>query len=103
MDERSVANLRRAEGLPGHGGADDGEDARADDGADAEGGERPGTEGFPERVLGLLRLADELVNGFAGEELAGQGGSPVSASLGQWIGGWASDAGTALPQCTGFE
>jgi hypothetical protein len=60
-----------------HGGSDDGEDAGTDDGADAESGERPGAEGFLECLSGLLRLADQLVDGFTGDQLAGQGSSPL--------------------------
>jgi hypothetical protein len=77
VDQRCVGDLRRVKALAGHGGADDGEDAGADDGADAEGGERPGAEGFLERLSGLFRLANQLVDGFARYKLAGQGSSPL--------------------------
>ena len=76
VDERGVADFRGVEFLPGHGGADDGEDARADDGADAESGKRPGAQRFLERVLGLFRIPDQLIDGFAGKQLAEQGSSP---------------------------
>jgi len=59
--------------LAGHGGADDREDAGADDGADAQRSERPGPERLFETLAGLFRLADQLVNGLAGKQLAGQG------------------------------
>ena len=77
MDQRGVADFGGVELLAGHGGADDGEDAGADHGADAERGQRPGSERLFQRVLGLFRFADELVDRFAGEQLAGQGSSPV--------------------------
>src|SRR5947209_15603137 len=76
VDERCVLDRGVIELLPGHGGADDGEDAGADDGADAESGKGPGAEGLFERLPGSFRVADELVDGFAGKQLAGQGGSP---------------------------
>ena len=44
--------------------------ARADNGADAERRERPGAKRFFEPVLGFIRLGDEPVNGFAGQQLA---------------------------------
>ncbi len=78
VDQRGVADLRSVELLPGHGGADDGEDARADDGADAERGERPRAERLLQRVLGFFRLADQLIDGFAGKQLTGQCSSPRS-------------------------
>ena len=43
-----------------------------------ERGQRPRPEGLFERVLGLLRVADQLVDRLAGKQLAGQGGSPYS-------------------------
>jgi len=60
-------------GIAADGRSDDGKDARTDDGADAEGGERDGAESLFEGVLGALRVGDELVDRFGGEDLAGQG------------------------------
>jgi hypothetical protein len=77
VDQRRVGDGGLVEALAGHGRADDGEDAGADDGADAQSGERPGAEGLLERLAGLFRLADELVDGFARYELAEQGSSPL--------------------------
>jgi hypothetical protein len=62
--------------LAGDGGADDGKDSRADDGSDAESGERDGAKGLREGVLGPLRFGDQLVDGFSGEDLAGQRRTP---------------------------
>lgn len=75
MQQRGVDDLGGGELLPGHGGADDGEDAGADDGTDAERDEGNGSEGFAEAVLGFLGLGDELIDGLSGEEL-GQGWTP---------------------------
>jgi hypothetical protein len=52
------------------GGADDSEDAGADDSADAESGERDRAESLPKCVLGALGVADQLVDGLGGEDLA---------------------------------
>ncbi len=77
VDERRVGDGGVGQLLAGDGGADDGEDARADDRADAERGERPRPEALLQRVLGFFRVADELVDRLAGEELAGQCRSPL--------------------------
>ena len=66
----------RFELLAGDGRADDGEDARADHRANAQRGQRPRAERLFERVLRLLRVADQLVDRLAGKQLAGQGSSP---------------------------
>ena len=79
VDEGGVGDLRRVEMLAGHGGADDRENAGADDRADAESGERPRAQGLF-KAAGFFRLADELVNGFAGNELGGQSSSPHRGS-----------------------
>jgi len=76
--QRGVEHAGGVKLLAGDGGADDGEDARADDGADAERGQRPRTKRLFEPVLGFFRVADQLVNGFAGEQLAGQCSSPIN-------------------------
>ena len=79
VDEGSAADGWGIELLARHGGADDGKDAGADHGADAESGERPGAQGLFECVRGIFRLADQLIDGFAGKQLIGQGVSPVIA------------------------
>ena len=61
---------------PGDGRADDGKNARADNCADAERGQRPWPERLLQRVLGFFRVADQLIDGFAGKQLAGQRSSP---------------------------
>jgi len=81
VDEGRIGDGGGGKLLAGDGGADDGEDARTDDGADAERSERPRAKGLFQRVRGLGRVADELVNRLAGEELAGQGRSPCRGSF----------------------
>jgi hypothetical protein len=81
VDQGGIGDLRRIEVLAGHGRSNDGEDAGADDGADAQGGEGPGAESLFEGLAGIFRLADQLVNGFARNELAGQGSSPLDLKL----------------------
>ena len=76
VDKRRVENAGGVELFAGDGGADDGEDARADDRADAERGKRPRAEGLFQRVLGLFRVPDQLIDRFAGKQLAGQRKSP---------------------------
>ncbi len=76
VQQRRVADIGRVELLPGHGGADDREDARADHRADAQRGQRPGSEGLLQRVSGLFRVPDQLIDRLAGNKLAKQGGSP---------------------------
>ncbi len=49
---------------------------RPDDRADAQRGQRPGPEGFFQGVPGLFRIADQLVDGLAGNQLAEQDRSP---------------------------
>jgi hypothetical protein len=73
VNERGTADRWRIKLLPGHRGADDGEDARADDSTDAKRGKRPRAQRFFERVLGFFRLADQLIDGLAGKQLAWQG------------------------------
>ncbi len=82
MDQGGSTDGWSVELLPGHGGADDRKDARSDDGADAQRGERPGSERLFESVLGIFRLADQLIDGLAGKELFKQCCSPdIVASL----------------------
>jgi len=80
--ERGVENAGGIELLAGDGGADDGKDTRADDGADAERGQRPRPERLLERVLRFARVADQLIDGLAGKQLAGQGSSPHPSGCG---------------------
>ena len=74
VEQRRVLDGRRVEVLPRHGRADDREDARADDRADAQRGQRPRPQRLLQRVLGLFRIADQLVDRLAGKQLAGQRG-----------------------------
>jgi hypothetical protein len=74
--QRGVEHAGGVKLLAGNGGADDGEDAGADDGADAERGKRPRAESLFEPVLGFFRVPDQLIDGFAGKQLAWQGSSP---------------------------
>ena len=71
--------------LAGHGRADDRENARADDRADAERGQRPRPKALLERVLGVFRLPDELIDRFAGKQLAGQDSSPHTLGRGSCL------------------
>jgi hypothetical protein len=68
--------------LAGDGRANNREDARADDGANTERGERPRAQCLLERVLRFARVADQLINGLAGKQLAGQGSSPHPSGCG---------------------
>ena len=80
-------------GVAADGSADDGEDSRADDSPDAERGERDRAEGLAEGVLGPLRLGDELVDGFGGEDLPGQRRTPC----GQYMGREVPDSSDLFP------
>jgi hypothetical protein len=62
VNEGCIVEIRLRKGLPGHRGADDGEDARPDDSADAQRSQRPRPKRLLERMFGLLRVADELVD-----------------------------------------
>ena len=62
--------------LAGDGGADDGENAGTNDCAAAESSERPRPEGLFQGMLGFFRVADQLIDGFAGKQLAWQRSSP---------------------------
>ena len=62
----------RIELLAGNRRADDREDARANHGADAQRGQRPRPERLLEPVLGLFRVADQLVDRLAGKQLVRQ-------------------------------
>ncbi len=54
VEQRRVADVRRVELLPGHGRADDREDARADHRPDAQRGQRPRPEGLLQRSARAL-------------------------------------------------
>ena len=58
------------------------EDAGADNGSDAERGQRPGPERLFETMLRFFRVADQLIDGLAGKQLAGQGSSPHPSGCG---------------------
>ena len=53
-------------------GASKDENPGANNGANAERGERPRPQGFLETVLRMLRISNEFVDRFSGEELVGQ-------------------------------
>ena len=55
-------------------GAGEHEDSGPNDGADAESGQRPGTEGLLEPVLGLVGLSDQFVDGLAAQQLVARVG-----------------------------
>jgi hypothetical protein len=82
IGQRRVDNAGGIELLARDGRADDGEDARTNDSPDAKCGQRPRPESFFQRVLWFLRVADQLVYRFTGNQLAGQGRSPVSSEYG---------------------
>jgi hypothetical protein len=79
VGERCIEDAGGIELFAGDGGADDGKNAGTDDCADAEGGERPRPEGLLQGMLGFFRVADQLINGFAGKQLAWQRSSPLLA------------------------
>jgi hypothetical protein len=76
VGERRVEDAGSIELFAGDGGADDGENAGSDDCADAESGERPRPKGLFQGMLGFFRVADQLIDGFAGKQLAWQRSSP---------------------------
>jgi len=73
VDDRRALPIRDERRVAADGRADDREDARADNDAHTHRRERDRAEGLFERVLGQLGVRDELVDGFGGEDLAGQG------------------------------
>jgi hypothetical protein len=83
VGERCVEDAGGVELLAGDCCADDSEDTGADDCADAEGCKRPRPEGLFQGMLGFFRIADQLIDGFAGKQLARQRGSPWSWCEGQ--------------------
>jgi hypothetical protein len=74
--KRCIEDAGGIELFAGDGGADDGENAGTNDCADAESGERPRPEGLFQSMLGFFRVADQLIDGFAGKQLAWQCSSP---------------------------
>jgi len=105
--QRRVDDAGGVELLAGDGGADNREDARSNDGADAESRKRPGAEGLFQGVLGHFRVADQFVDRFAGEQLAGQASSPHPVDCwalsmrasDDW--GYVARFRMPSPQCTG--
>ena len=77
IEDRGVEDRRGIELFAGDGRADDGENARADDGSDAERGKRDRSERLLETGLGVLRLGDQLVDGFAAKNLGRQSPTPL--------------------------
>jgi hypothetical protein len=76
VGERRIKDAGGIELFAGDGGADDGENAGTNDCADAESGERPRPKCLFEGMLGFFRVADQLIDGFAGKQLAWQRSSP---------------------------
>ena len=82
VDDRRLRPRGFGGGIAADRRSDDSEDARADDDADTKCRERNGTERFLQRVLRPLRFGNQLVDGFGGEDLSGQGaGSPSRLDL----------------------
>jgi len=77
IEHRRVEDGRGIELFAGDGGADNREDARADDGSDAERCKRDWPKGLLEAGLGVLRLADELIDGFTAKNLGRQSPTPL--------------------------
>jgi hypothetical protein len=82
IGEGTVQDRSGIEFLTRDGSADHGEDAGADDRADAEPGERPWAKALLQLMLGMLRFGDQLVNGFAREDLFRQGNAPGRGDIG---------------------
>ena len=88
VEDLRVQDGRRFKVLASRGGSGEDENARADDGADAEGCERPRAERFFQPMLGLVRLRNEPVNGFAGQQLTAGPALHVGGVFGrlrQWL------------------
>ena len=81
VQQRRVRPGSKRGGVAADRSPDDSEDTRADNGPNAECGKRDRTKRFFERVLGTLRLGDQLVNGFSGEDLAGQRSSSSAKAV----------------------
>ena len=85
MEEWGVLKRRRVKVLARHGRTDDRKDAGTDNRAYAQGRQRPGSEGFFQRVSRFFRLADQLIDRLAGKQLANQGSSPQSPTGGEVV------------------
>ena len=72
VNDRRSLPIGELGGIATYGRSDDRENARADDCADAQGCERDRAKGFSECFFGGFRIGDQLVDGFGGEDLAGQ-------------------------------
>ena len=72
VDDRRVAEGGKCSRLAADRDADDGEDTRPDDRADTERSERDRTKRLLQRVFGLLRFRDQLVDRFGSKDLPGQ-------------------------------
>jgi hypothetical protein len=81
IERLGVQDRGRLKIFSGGGGSGENENAGADDGADAEGGQRPGTEGFAEPVLGIVGFGDELVDGFTTKSLGVRGADDADGWL----------------------
>ena len=77
VQNRSVEDGGGVELLAGDRGADDGKNARANDGSNAERGKRDGPEGLFQARFGILRLSNELVDGFTTKNLRRQSPTPL--------------------------
>jgi hypothetical protein len=77
VENRGVEDRGGIELLACDGGADDGEDARANDGSDAERCKRNRSKRLLETGLGVLRLGNELVDGFTAKNLRRQSPTPL--------------------------
>jgi hypothetical protein len=77
VENRCVEDRRSVELFARDRGADDGENPRTDDGADAERREGDWPEGFLKTCFGVLRLSDELVDGFTAKNLRRQNPTPL--------------------------
>jgi hypothetical protein len=76
IDDGRVRPLGQRCGVAADGDADDGEDSRANDRADTESGDRDRAERLAQGAIGSLRIGDQLVDGFGGEDLPGQRRTP---------------------------
>jgi len=77
VENRCIEDRRGIELFARNGGADDGENPRADDGSDAERGKRNRSERLLKTGLGVLRLGNEFVDGFAAKNLGRQSPTPL--------------------------
>ena len=71
IEQRSVEDGRGIEFLAGDGSPDDGEDAGTDDSANSQCCQGKRAERFFENAVGIFGIGNQLVYGFAGEQLIG--------------------------------